>query len=152
MSPRQKRIEKIVAHRQKELDGIVGQLAAQKARELAAQRTAEAADEATRQAEVRRRELGQSGTDAMTFLEAGDWLDTASRHAMLAWAEVRNQRQATAKIQQLVISAKMKLKQAEHLSSRVALAERRVVERKERRRDDEDAARIAQRRSAGALK
>ena len=58
----------------------------------------------------------------------------------------------TAKVQQTVFAAKMKLKQAEQLQTRVTLSEQKLQDRKERRRDDEDAARIAQRRVSGARK
>jgi hypothetical protein len=152
LSPRRRRIEKIVQHRQKELDERVAELATQKAKEAAAVARFEAADRAVKEAEVRRRELGEQGSDAQTFLEAGEWLAASAREATRQWAHVRRERDISAKVQQTVVAAKMKMKQAEHLATRVATSEQKLAERKERRRDDEDAARIAQRRAAGTRK
>lgn len=150
LSPRRRRIEKIVAHRQKELDERVGELAAQKAKEAAAAAKAEETDRAVREASDRCRALAEQGGGAQTFLEAGEWLDSISREAVRAWARVRMEQAVTTRAQQAVFATKMKLKQAEQLQTRVTVSEQRQEERKERRRDDEDAARIAQRRAMGA--
>jgi len=152
LSPRRRRIEKIVLHRQKELDERVGELAAQKAKEAAATAKAEETDRAVTEASNRCRALAEEGGGAQAFLEAGEWLDAISREAVRAWARVRMEAAATARVQQTVFAAKMKLKQAEQLQTRVTVSEQRIQDRKERRRDDEDAARIAQRRVAGARK
>jgi hypothetical protein len=152
LSPRRRRIEKIVQHRQKELDERVQALAAQKAKEAAAVARAEVADLAVKEAELRRRELGEKGSDAQTFLEAGEWLDASSREAVRQWVRVRMEKEQTARVQQTVVVTKMKMKQAEHLSTRVATSEQKLAERKERRRDDEDAARIAQQRRAAGVR
>jgi hypothetical protein len=150
MSPRRRRIARILDHRQKELDARVAALAEVRAREARALAEAEAAALLAREAEASRRELAERGSDARTFLEAEDWLSTTARRAQRSWAGVIAVREEVAAVQTTVLDARMKLKQAEQLASRVAAAERLVEERRERRRDDEDAARIAQRRAAVA--
>jgi hypothetical protein len=150
MTPRRRRIGRILDHRQKELDGRVGALVEVRAREARAVAEAEAADQQARAAEASRRELAERGSDAATFLEAEEWLSTTARRAHRAWSGVLAIREEIVAVQATVLEARMKLKQAEQLASRVAAAERLVDERRERRRDDEDAARIAQRRTGVA--
>jgi hypothetical protein len=150
MSARLRRIERIVAHRQKELDDEVGALAAVRAREASAVALADAAREAARGAEDARRKLAEHGCDVLTFIEAEEWLATTAQRAQRAWLVVLQIRREIDAAQAVVLEAKMKLKQAEQLSERVTRAERLVEDRRERRRDDEHAARITQRKAAVA--
>jgi hypothetical protein len=145
MTPRRRRIARILEHRQKELDARVAALAEVRAREARAVAEADAAAALAREAESARRELAERGSDAATFLEAEDWLSTTARRAHRAWGAVLAVREEIGAVQATVLGARMKLKQAEQLDARVAAAERLVEDRRERRRDDEDAARIAQR-------
>src|ERR1043165_4988079 len=108
VSPRRRRIEKIVVYRQKELDERVGELAAQKAKEAAATARAEETDRAVKEASDRCRALGEQGGGAQAFLEAGEWLDAISREAVRAWGKVRMEVAATARVQQTVFAARMK--------------------------------------------
>ena len=152
MSPRQRRIQRILEHRQKELDDRAGVLAAVRAREAAAVAEADAADTAARDAADARRKLAETGSDVLGFLEAEEWLVSTARRAERAWAFVASLRREVEKAQAVVIQARTKLKQAEQLAARVALTERRLDDRRERRRDDEASARIAQRKAAVARK
>jgi len=145
MSPRARRIARILEHRQKELDERAGTLAAVRAREAAAVAEAEATDALARAATDARRKLAETGADVLTFLEAEEWLVSTTRRAERAWALVAAVRREVEKAQAIVVQARTKLKQAELLAARVALAERKLDDRRERRRDDEASARIAHR-------
>jgi hypothetical protein len=145
MSPRARRIARILEHRQKELDERAGVLAAVRAREAAAVAEAEATDALASAARDARRKLAETGSDVLSFLEAEEWLVSTARRAERAWAFVAAVRREVEKAQAVVVQARTKLKQAEQLAARVALAERKLDDRRERRRDDEAAARIAHR-------
>jgi capsule polysaccharide export protein KpsE/RkpR len=148
MSPRLRRIEKILSHRQKELDDRVTLLAVARAREATGVATAEAMDAQAKEAADGRRRLTETGADVTAFQEAGEWLVATSRRAERAWAIVTTLRAEVAKVQVVVVQARTKMKQAEQLKARVELVERRIDDRKERRRDDEAAQRVTQRRAA----
>jgi flagellar export protein FliJ len=145
MSPRARRIQRILEHRQKELDERAGALAAVRAREAAAVAEAEATDALAQAATDARRKLAETGSDVFSFLEAEEWLVSTTRRAERAWASVAAVRHEVEKAQAIVLQARTKLKQAEHLAARVALGERKLEDRRERRRDDEASARIAHR-------
>jgi len=150
MSPRQRRIQRILEHRQKELDERAGVLAAVRMKEAAAVADADAADVRAREAATARRALAEKGADVLSFIEAEEWLVATARRAERAWAFVVGIRREVEKAQAVVVQARTKLKQAEQLAARVALSERKLDERRERRRDDEAAARITQRKAAVA--
>jgi hypothetical protein len=119
-----------------------------RAREAAAVADAEATDAIARAARDARRKLAETGSDVLGFLEAEEWLVSTARRAERAWALVAAVRREVEKAQAVVVQARTKLKQAEQLAARVALAERKLDDRRERRRDDEAAARIAHRAAA----
>jgi hypothetical protein len=150
MTPRRRRIERILDHRKKELDDVVAVLAAVKAREAAAVAEAEAADERLSEATEARRQLAEKGSGVTDFIEAEEWLYSSARRRERAWAAVVAVRREVGKVQLAVAEARTKLKQAEQLATRVELSEKKITDRRERRRDDEDAARIAQRNAAVA--
>ena len=150
MSPRRRRIQKILEHRQKELDDRAVVLTAARAKEAVAVREAEASDEAARGAADAKRKLGEKGAGILDFIEAEEWLRTTARRAERAWVAVARIRTEVSAAQTQVVAARTKLKQAEQLAARVELTERRQTDRRERRRDDEAAARIAQRKAAMA--
>jgi hypothetical protein len=150
MNPRLRRIGRILEHRQKELDDRVAALSEVKGREARARTEADLARARQAAAETSRRELAARGSDAQSFMEAEEWLATATTRSHMAWAEVLKLRQEVSAVQATVMVAKMKLRQAEQLSARVTAVERKVADQKERKRDDEVAARIAQRRTSVA--
>ena len=150
MTPRRRRIQKILEHRQKELDDRAVVLTAARAKEAVVVREAEAADETARAAADAKRKLGEKGAGILDFVEAEEWLRTTARRAERAWVVVARIRTEVSAAQTEVVAARTKLKQAEQLGARVDLVERRQADKKERRRDDEAAARIAQRKAAVA--
>jgi flagellar export protein FliJ len=152
VTPRRRRIQKILEHRQKELDDKAVVLNAVRAKEAVAVKEAEAAAETAREATEAKRALSEKGAGILDFIEAEEWLRTTARRAERAWSAVARIRKEVSAAQEQVIAARTKLKQAEQLAARVELTERRQADKKERRRDDEAAARIAQRKAfmAGA--
>lgn len=150
MSPRRRRIERILEHRKKELDDVIAVLAAVKAREAAAVAEADAADARLAEATDARRRLAEKGSGVTEFIEAEEWLYSSTRRRDRAFTAVVAVRREVAKVQAAVAEARTKLKQAEQLATRVELSEKKIADRRERRRDDEAAARIAQRNAAVA--
>src|ERR1041385_8766723 len=110
MTPRRRRIERILEHRQKELDERAAALAAVRAKEAVALAEAEAADTRAREAAEARRKLAETGSDVLGFLEAGEWLVSTSRRAERAWAFVAGIRREVEKAQAVVVQARTKLK------------------------------------------
>jgi chromosome segregation ATPase len=150
MTPRRRRIERILEHRRKELSATVLELSEANGRLARATAEAEARDEAVRAASDARRRLFEGPSDALTFLELEEWLHTTTLQAQQAWARVAVLRSEVAAVQARVMAVRMKVRQVEQVAARIDAAERQAESRKERRRDDEDAARIAQRRGAMA--
>jgi hypothetical protein len=145
MTPRRRRIERILEHRQKELDEASAVLSAVRAREAAAAAEAEATDERAKEAAEARRRLADKGSGVTEFIEAEEWLYATSRRAERAYTVLLGVRREVEKVQAVVAAARTKLKQAEQLAARIALQEKKLDDRRERRRDDEAAARIAHR-------
>jgi hypothetical protein len=150
MTPRRRRIERILDHRKKELDDVIAVLSAVKAREASAVAEADAADARLTEATNARRELAAKGSGVTEFIEAEEWLYSTTKRRDRAWSAVTAARREVAKVQLAVAEARTKLKQAEQLATRVELSEKKLADRRERRRDDEAAARIAQRNAAMA--
>jgi len=150
MTPRRRRIDRILVHRRKELEAVVLLLAEANGRLGRATAEAEGRDEVVREATESRRRLFEAPSDAQAFLEVEDWLHTTTLQAAHAWARVTQLKGEVAAVQDRVLSARMKVRQVEQVAVRIEATERQAESRKERRRDDEHAARIAQRRCAMA--
>ncbi len=151
MTPRRRRIERILDHRKKELDDASAVMAAVRAREAVAAAEADAADACTKEAAEARRKLAEKGSGVMEFIEAEEWLYSTARRAERSWAILSNIRGEVEKVQVVVAQARTKVKQAEQIAARVELVEKKLADRRERRRDDEAGARIAQRRISGGI-
>jgi hypothetical protein len=145
MTPRRRRIERILEHRRKELDDASAVLSAVRAREAAAKAESDTADNAAKDAAEARRRLADKGSGVTEFIEAEEWLYATSRRAEREYQALLGVRREVEKVQAVVAEARTKLKQAEQLAARVDLQEKKLADRRERRRDDEAAARIAQR-------
>jgi hypothetical protein len=145
MTPRRRRIERILEHRRKELDDASAVLSAVRAREAAAKAESDTADNGAKDAAEARRRLADKGSGVTEFIEAEEWLYATSRRAEREYQALLGVRREVEKVQAVVAEARTKLKQAEQLAARVDLQEKKLADRRERRRDDEAAARIAQR-------
>src|SRR5262245_15704812 len=131
MNTRRSRILRIVDHRKKELDDVGKELLRAQARLAAAVKDAEAADARLHEAEQARRELGRGNCDVRSFIEAEEWLLTQVQYRTRAWAKVAAVRTEAAAIEQRVLAARMKVRQAEKLLSRIDDAEKIGAERRE---------------------
>jgi flagellar export protein FliJ len=140
MSPRQKRIDKIVTHRGKELDKRVAELSQQKSREEAARVAAEREREQLLQASQSRLKLAEAPLSANDWVEANDWLRTRSAQAELAETQAVKARLGTQRARAHVLHARTDLKKVEVLSARIGAEEQSKQERADRRLEDEIAA------------
>jgi len=140
MSPRQKRIEKVVTHRGKELDKRVAELNAQKQRELEAKRMAEAEREELLRASESRLKLAEATISATSWIEANEWLKTRAAKSELAETQAIRAKASTQRARAEVLNARADLKKLEVLSERIGTEERSREERVARRLEDEIAA------------
>jgi flagellar export protein FliJ len=137
MSPRRQRIEKVVAHRGKELDKRVAELSQQKAREEAARLAAERERQELQRASESRLKLTEAPLSANEWIEANEWLRTRAAQAELAETQAAKAHVGTQRATAHVLHARTDLKKVEVLSARIDAEERREQERVERRLEDE---------------
>ena len=137
MSPRQKRIEKVVAHRGKVLDERIAELSQHKSREDAARLAAERErDEAQRASETRLK-LAEAPLSATDWIAANEWLKSRAALAELAETQALKARLGTQRARAHVLHARTDLKKVEVLSARIGAEARTQQERAERRLEDE---------------
>ena len=140
MSPRRQRIEKVIAHRGKELDKRVAELSQHKTREEAAQLAAEGERKELQRASETRLKLAETPTTANSWVEANEWLKTRAAKAEVAETQAIKARLGTQRARAHVLHARTDLKKVEVLSTRIETEERTKRERTERRLEDEIAA------------
>lgn len=137
MSPRQKRIEKVVAHRGKVLDERIAELSQHKSREEAARLAAERErDEAQRASETRLK-LAEAPLSATDWIAANEWLKSRAALAELAETQALKARLGTQRARAHVLHARTDLKKVEVLSARIGAEARTQQERADRRLEDE---------------
>jgi flagellar export protein FliJ len=137
MSPRRQRIDKVVAHRNKELDKRIAELNLQKAREEAARGLAEREREEAQRATEQRLKLAAGPLNANDWVEANEWMKSRAAAAELAEQRAQHAKAVTQRARTSVLHARTDLKELEVLSARIGSEERRVQERVERRLEDE---------------
>jgi len=140
VSPRRKRIDKVVVHREKELDKRIGELNEQKSREEAARLAAEQKRLEVQHASETRLRLAEAPLSARDWIAANEWLSSSAARAELAETQAIKARLVTQKARAHVLHARTDLKKIEVLSARIAAEERAQQERAERRLEDELAA------------
>ena len=140
MSPRRQRIEKVIAHRGKELDKCIAELSQQKAREEAARLAAEREREEARLASETRLKLAEAPISATDWIAANEWLKSRAAMAEQADTQAVKARLGTQRARAHVLHARTDLKKVEVLSARIGAEERHQQERAERRLEDELAA------------
>jgi flagellar biosynthesis chaperone FliJ len=140
MSPRRKRIEKVVEHRGKELDKRISELNEQKSREEAARRAAEQQRQEAQAASETRLKLAEAPLAASDWIAANEWLKSRTALAELAENHADKARLGTQRARAHVLSARTDLKKLEVLSARIDAEERAQQERAARRLEDELAA------------
>jgi len=140
MSPRRQRIEKVIAHRGKELDKRITELNAQKSREEAARLAAEREREEALRASETRLKLAEAPLSATDWIAANEWLKSRAALAEIAETQAIKARLVTQQARAQVLTARTDLKKVEVLSARISAEERLLQERAERRLEDELAA------------
>lgn len=140
MSSRQKRIEKVVAHRSKILNEQIATLSQHKSREEAARELVLREREEARLASESRLKLAEAPLSAKDWVLANEWLKSRSAILELAETQVVKARLGTERARAHVVHARTGLKKVEVLSARILADERREQERAERRLEDELAA------------
>ncbi len=137
MSPRRSRIEKVVAHRGKELDKRIAELSQHKTREEAARLAAEREREELLKAAESRLKLAAAPLNASDWIEANEWLRTRAAQAERAETEAAKARVGTQRARAQVLHARTDLKKVEVLSARIGAEELGELDRAERRLEDE---------------
>lgn len=137
MTSRRKRLDKLLQLRSKELERRVTALAETRNQERAAEEQANRERAAHSMAEEKRRELVSRPMNAMSLVEATDFLVSCSRRRELAELQLQRARRAVLKAQGDVQSAKNDLKKIELLTERLDAEERVRAARLEQRATDE---------------
>ncbi|MEI9936945.1 MAG: flagellar FliJ family protein [Pseudomonadota bacterium] len=140
MSPRRQRIDKVVEHRNKELDKRIGELNEHKSREEAALQAAIREREEARLASEKRLKLAEAPLSATDWIAANEWLKSRAAVAEQAALQAVAAHQGTQAARAHVLYARTDLKKVEVLSARIGAEERVQQERAERRLEDELAA------------
>jgi flagellar export protein FliJ len=143
MNPRRRRIERVVAHRGKELDKRVAELGAHRAREEEARRAAANEREKLQHASEGRLKLTGATLTASSWIEANEWLKSRAKSAEVADKQAFKAGQTTQRARAQVLHAHSDLKKVEVLSTRIESEERVKQERVERRLEDEIAAALS---------
>jgi flagellar export protein FliJ len=140
MSPRRNRIEKVVAHRGKELDKRITELNEHQSREEAARKAAERERQEAQRASETRLKLAEAPLSATEWVAANEWLKSRAAMAEIAETQAVKARIGTQRARAHMLHARTDLKKVEVLSARIGAEERARQERAERRLEDELAA------------
>ncbi len=137
MSPRRQRIDKVVEHRNKQLDKRIGELNEQKIREESALQAAIREREEALRASENRLKLAEAPLSATDWIAANEWLKSRAAMAELAETQAVKARVGTQRARAQVLHARSDLKKVEVLSARISAEERLQQGRVERRLEDE---------------
>lgn len=139
MSPRRKRIEKVVGLREKELDKRVQELAGTRAAEARAMSDEERKRRELELASESRLKMAEHGGElsAMSWIEANEWLNNRRLHLEKARVQAAQAQLETRRAQTAVMAARTDLKKVELLSERLQKQETTTAERALRRMEDE---------------
>ncbi len=140
MSPRKKRLQKLVAHRERELDAQLKKLAEARAREQLARRVADEKQQLFARARAERGALISKPLAAERLALASDWMMACAHVSELAERGVTAAVHAVSEAQNSVLAAKNELKKLELLAERIGREERLSFERGEQKLADEFAA------------
>lgn len=141
MKSRQKRMEKLIELRQKELDKLVKKLA--ETRQVLVRAEMRAREEAEREASARaqRQSLLTQSADAETWQRQGAWLDQRELHLAAAQLYVSRSTKAVDESLTRVLEARRGIRQLEAIQERIRRAEAARVEKREAKLHDELASR-----------
>ncbi|HEY8944435.1 MAG TPA: flagellar export protein FliJ [Polyangiaceae bacterium] len=137
MTPRKKRLDKLIQHRVRELDKRISALAETRTHEREAEQIVAREREEHTRAEQERREALTRQLDAGSFMEANDFLVSCARKREVAEQKLSRARRAVEKAQSDVQDARNDLKKIELLTQRLANEERTRAARLEQKATDE---------------
>lgn len=139
MSPRRKRIEKVVGLREKELDKRVQELLGTRAAEARAMSDEERKRLELEQASESRLKMAADGGElsATSWIEANEWMNNRRLNHEHARAQAARAQLETKRAQTAVLTARTDLKKVELLSERLQQQETTTAERAQRRMEDE---------------
>jgi flagellar export protein FliJ len=141
VSPRQKRLKKVVDLREQELDRRVAKLSDSRAAEARALSSEEQKKRELEQAsETRLSLLSDPELSAKSWIEANEWLSGRRVGHEKARVELARAQLATRSAQNEVVAARADLKKLELLSARIEQQEQGQARKLERRMEDELAA------------
>jgi flagellar export protein FliJ len=140
MSPRKKRLDKLIAHREHKVEEQLVKLAEARAKEQVARRIAEEKQRALDKARNERAELLTRPLAADHFVLTNDWMVSCAHVKELADRAVEMTVRGVAEAQKQLIFAKNELKKLELIAERMAREERVRLERGEQKLADEFAA------------
>jgi flagellar export protein FliJ len=140
MSHRKKRLEKLMQHRQRELDARLLRLSEKRRAEEAARQQLAAEEHALELARADRVAAISKVFDALRLTESNDWMMACAHRRELATAGVLRAQKAVSEAHAQLLSARNDLKKIELLAERLAKEELARAERGEQRLADEFAA------------
>jgi flagellar export protein FliJ len=136
-SPRQKRLEKLRAHREKVVEDRLVALARARQLEDAARQALEREQAQLVRAQSERQSAFTRTIDVTSLTVANDWLISCGKRRDLAQQQVARAAEGVTRAQGDVVGAKNDLKKIELLFERLRTHERVSAERSEQRQSDE---------------
>jgi flagellar export protein FliJ len=137
MTHRRARVKKVVAIREKELDGRVQKLGEARAEAARVEEERERAANALARAAAERTELAKGSMSAADWREANEWLASRERSHVAAGEAVQRATAHVENSQHAVLVARTALKGVEMLNQKLHTEEQKHQEKADRKLEDE---------------
>lgn len=137
MTQRRARVKKVIALRERELDGKVQKLGEARAEAARVEEAERLAADALKRASDERLELAQRPMSAAEWREANEWLASREHSHVAATAAVKRATEHVEHSQHGVLSARTALKGVEHLDAKLLAQELKDEEKASRKLEDE---------------
>jgi len=137
MTQRRARVKKVIALRERELDGRVQKLGEARAEAERIEQERQRVAEEVKKASTERAELAQRPMSAAEWREANEWLASRERSHVAASAAVQRASEHVERSQHGVLSARTALKGVERLDEKLLAQERNEEEKASRKLEDE---------------
>ncbi|MBN1612375.1 MAG: flagellar FliJ family protein [Polyangiaceae bacterium] len=150
MTSRRKRLDKVVKHRERQLENKVQALQQSRNAQAAAAERAHQERQMLRQAAEYREALTRQVVQVADLAAASQWVEARTGHLQHAHHQLARADAVVERAQQSTLAARNELKRVELLDSRLARFELKQNEGEERKAQDEHCARqvVAKRRSS----
>ena len=149
MTQRRARVKKVIALRERELDGKVQKLGEARAEAARVEDEERLAADAVKKASEERLELARKPMSAAEWREANEWLASREHSHVAATAAVKRATEHVERSQHNVLSARTALKGVEHLDAKLLAEEVKAEEKASRKLEDELARGRSQSREPG---